>query len=123
MIVTCEFVQFNEYEVKCPDCGKHLSGTPERYKGRVVCAAHGVGTIVARKLQTLANILHIPFKECPACLTIKSQMNINGVDWTEQNAAKLVKMIQENAKSQGLVAPKIALDQILSSAIKEERNA
>ena len=122
MMYTCQFKQFNEHEVKCTDCGKHLSGTPETYEGRVICSAHGVGTIVARKLQTLADTLHMKFTECPACLTIKSQMNINGVDWTEQYANKLVEMIQANAKNQGLIAPKIVLNQILASAIKEERS-
>ena len=122
MMRTCKFIQFNEYEVKCPDCGKHLSGTPERYEGRVICSAHGVGTIVARKLQTLADTLHMKFKECPSCLTIKSRMNINGVDWTEKNTKKLVEMIQANAASQGIKAPKIVLNTIIASAIKEERS-
>ena len=62
------------------------------------------------------------FKECPACLTIKSQMNINGVDWTEKYTEKLVGMIQANAASQGFTAPKIVLNKILASAIKEERS-
>ena len=122
MMRTCQFKQFNEYEVKCPDCGKHLSGTPETYEGKVICAAHGVGTIVARKLQTLADTLHMKFVECPACITIKSQMNINGVDWTEKYRDKLVKMIQANAEQQGLNAPRIVLNQILASAFKEERS-
>lgn len=122
MIRTCEFKQVDEYHVKCPACGKHLSGTPEGYEGKVICSAFGVGTIVSRKLQTLANTFHMTFNECPACITLKSQMNINGVDWTESNASRLVDMISSNAKKLGVIIPKTVLNKVLASAIKEERD-
>ena len=120
---TCVFRQINKHEVKCPHCGKHYSGTPEKYAGRIVCGAFGVGSVFARRLQTLADTLHFTFKECSSCLSMKVQMNINGPEWTDRNRKKLIEMIQKNAKAQNINVPKAALDLILSSAIKEERTS
>jgi hypothetical protein len=41
----CVFEQYDDRHVKCTECGRKLSGTPERYRDRIQCHANGNGEV------------------------------------------------------------------------------
>lgn len=122
-MLTCEFVQIDEHHVKCPLCGKMLSGTPERYADKIFCKEKGLGSEFSRELQKWANLFGIKFKKCRRCRDLELQMNINDHEWLEQYREEIVTAVQNNAKHQGILVPKLIIRKMLKKAERRLEDA
>lgn len=105
----CEFEQVDEQHVACRFCRRRLSGTPERYAGKIICTEHGPGTDFEQVLQRVAKILRMELKPCGRCKRLRKRMNEEGRQWCKENRLLIVAMAQYNAKAQGLRIPAPAI--------------
>ncbi len=115
-IITCEFIQVDEYHVKCSACGKSLSGTPEKYKGMYPCSAKGIGTDFANMMDWWANVLRIEYTKCNSCISLEKLMNQNGAEWVKTHHDAIVEAVHNNGVQQGLKIPKLGISRILRKA-------
>jgi len=117
-VITCEFIQVDEYHVKCTSCGRTLSGTPERYDGKYPCSAKGIGTDFTNLMEWWANVLRIEYTKCASCISLEKLMNQNGARWVRANHDAIVQAVHNNAVEQGLKIPKFGISRMLKKAEK-----
>ena len=104
---TCEFEQINRFEVRCIFCGRSLSGTPERYKDKMICDAKldGPGTELEKIFKWWGKRLGIDYTPCSRCKNLRREMDVRGKEWVRNNVDGLAAQIKRNAKAQGINVP------------------
>ena len=109
----CEFEQYDDYHVKCIHCDRRLSGTPEKYEGKIVCKAQGIGTDFSKLMQRWATTFRIHYTKCPKCLSLEEEMNVEGAKWVRDRHDAIVRIVVDNAKEQGITIPGMAISNML----------
>jgi len=116
--VFCEFEQYDDYHVKCLYCNRRLSGSPEKYAGKIVCRSQGIGTDFSKLMQRWATNFRIQYTKCPKCLSLEEEMNVEGIKWVKDRHNAIVEIVVRNAKDQGITIPGIAISNMLKTIEK-----
>lgn len=104
---TCQFEQINQFEVRCIYCGRALSGTPERYNGRLICKerGEGPGTELEKIFKWWGKRLGVDYTPCNKCKKMRQEMDFYGKEWVKKNSDGLTEQIRRNAERQGVIVP------------------